>query len=263
LFVVKGDGSTRRFFRRVDVVAAGNIEIPSVSEDGAVVMNLGPDKGWLVTLEGRPIRTPNGHILCVPSRHLAMAIALEWDSQISRIVYSQMPLLNLSVAAIDRVRQEKQEFIQKLARTIQYDSLCVRASEPVGLVRLQSKHWDPILNWLRSVHDIDLTVTDGLTTADHEESVQQKIVAVLQQQDEWVLACIDALCNISKSVIFALSVIAGRLTPSAAYEVCRLEENYQMRRYGQIDGIYGHGVDIEFAKLQIAAVKTFLNLIQN
>lgn len=77
----------------------------------------------MVTLEGRPIHTAGGHYLCLPTYRLAMAIALEFDSQISRIVWSQMPLLNIAITAIDRVRTEKQQFIDKFRPVIECDSL--------------------------------------------------------------------------------------------------------------------------------------------
>ena len=37
--------------------------------------------GFAVTLDGKPIRTPSGRVVAVPSRAIAEAIAAEWEAR--------------------------------------------------------------------------------------------------------------------------------------------------------------------------------------
>ena len=55
---------------------------------------------WRVTLDARPLPTPAGQALRLPSQRLALAIAAEWDAQIDRIEPASMPLMALASTAI-------------------------------------------------------------------------------------------------------------------------------------------------------------------
>lgn len=57
----------------------------------------------MVRLDDRPIRTPGGQRLTLPSRESAEAIAAEWRAQPARIDVAAMPLTRLASTALDRV----------------------------------------------------------------------------------------------------------------------------------------------------------------
>ena len=242
---VKHDGSTRRFYKSVDVVhRLGSVDAPG-------------ETGWAIHLAGREVHTAKGFPLVLPTRRLALAIALEWQSQRERIVYSTMPLLNIAIVAIDRVRPDKDSFLDKFTPSIVIDSSCVRVSGPPVLKKLQSKHYDPLLRHLSSQHDITLAPTEELLAPSIvSEADQKRLTALLRSLDEFTIAALDAVTSLSKSVVVALAVMDGRLSLDAAYEACRVEENYQMRTYGRVDGIYGHGVDVEWTRMVLAAART-------
>ena len=92
------------------------------------------------------------------------------------------------------------------------------------------------------------------------EDTRRKIRAVLESMDDWELAVMDTVSSVSRSLAVSLAVMHGQLEVNRAYECCRLEENYQMRKYGRVDGLFGHGIDIEYTKMKLGAARTFLNL---
>ena len=53
-----------------------------------------------------------------------------------------------------------------------------------------------------------------------------------------------------------------QLDVKKGYECSRLEENFQMRRYGRVEGVFGHGIDIEYVRMKIAAARTFINMLR-
>ena len=207
------------------------------------------------------MHTAKGFPLVLPTRRLALAIALEWQSQRDRIVYSTMPLLNLAIVAIDRVRPDKAAFLDKFTPSIVIDSSCVRVSGPPALKKLQRKHYDPLLRHLQQQHHITLQPTEELLAPSIASELNQaRLTTLLRSLDDFTIAALDAVTSLSKSVVVALAVMDGRLSLDAAFEACRVEENYQMRTYGRVDGMYGHGVDVEWTRMVLAAARTAGNL---
>ena len=246
---VKHDGSTRRFYNSVDVFhRIGSVDAPG-------------ETGWAISLSGREVHTAKGFPLVLPTRRLALAVALEWQSQRERIVYSTMPLLNIAIVAIDRVRPDKDAFLDKFTPSIVVDSSCVRASGPPALKKLQAKHFDPLIRHLAAQHGIAMEPTEELMAPSiASEVAQARLSALLRSLDDFTIAALDAVTSLAKSVVVALAVLDGRLPLAAAFEACRVEENYQMRTYGRVDGIYGHGVDVEWTRMVLAAARTAGNL---
>ena len=70
-------------------------------------------EAWRVTLDARPLPTPAGQALRLPSQRLALAIAAEWDAQIDRIEPASMPLMALASTAIDQIPKERKQTEQK------------------------------------------------------------------------------------------------------------------------------------------------------
>ena len=52
--------------------------------------------GFAITLDGRPIRTPSGRQVVIPSRELANAVAAEWAVQGETIDPVTMPLTRIA-----------------------------------------------------------------------------------------------------------------------------------------------------------------------
>ena len=115
---IKHDGSTRRFYDAVSVA----YKLP---EPGAE-----QSSGWVVTLADRPIETPAERPFVLPTQRLAQAVALEWEAQLSAIRYSTMPITNLAIVAIDRVRPDPAEFIDKFNPVIALDNALSAPSTP-------------------------------------------------------------------------------------------------------------------------------------
>src|ERR1700761_5376446 len=60
-------------------------------------------KGFGITLDGKPVRTPSRRLLAAPTREIAEAIAAEWDTQKEVIDPTTMPLTRLANSVIDAV----------------------------------------------------------------------------------------------------------------------------------------------------------------
>ena len=93
--------------------------------------------GYAVLLDGKPVKTPRGQALELPTEKLADAIAAEWREQGEDIVNTAMPLLRMANTFIDGIASNRQEVIGAILRFAENDLLCYRAHQPPELVARQ------------------------------------------------------------------------------------------------------------------------------
>ena len=117
------------------------------------------ENGYSIALDGRPVKTPGKQVLKLPGKASAQIIADEWNAAEEVINPLKMPATRLANTAIDGVINEMQAVMEDITRYASSDLVCYRASTPQGLVDLQRKHWDPILDW--ALTDFNATFETG------------------------------------------------------------------------------------------------------
>jgi len=90
----------------------------------------GEDAPFALLLDDRPVKTPSGQPLALPSRALAEAVAAEWQQQGERIDPAAMPLTRLSNSIIDGVAPTPAPVAEEVARYLASDLLFYRAEGP-------------------------------------------------------------------------------------------------------------------------------------
>ncbi|MBY9027925.1 ATP12 family chaperone protein, partial [Pseudomonas fluorescens] len=103
--------------------------------------------GFAITLDGKPIRTPSGRQVVIPSRALADAVAAEWAAQGETIDPVTMPLTRIANSVVEGVVDRVELVTDDLAKYFESDLLFYRAGHPEGLVAREAAHWDPLLFW--------------------------------------------------------------------------------------------------------------------
>src|SRR5690242_12738552 len=104
-----------------------------------------------ILLDNRPVKTPAGNRLALPTRALAEAIAQEWREQGDAIVPASMPLTKYANATLDGVAQNRALVAAELAGYGGNDLLCYRADEEPLAIR-QAAQWDMLLDWAHEAH---------------------------------------------------------------------------------------------------------------
>ena len=188
--------------------------------------------GWGVELDGRALRTPARAPLVVPTAALAEAIADEWRSVEGEIEPRWMPFTGIANAAIDRVGPERQEFAQGLARYAEADLACYRADGPRDLIELQEDSWDALLAWARRRYDVDFVITSGLLHVDQPAATVERLSHAVLALDPFRLAGLSPLVTIGTSLIAALSVLEGAMSPEEAWNAVSIDERWQIQRWG-------------------------------
>lgn len=192
--------------------------------------------GYTVTLDGRPMRLPDGLSLTVPQLALAGAIAAEWqqagggtDSEMS---YADVPLTRLAGTAQHRVAADMAASAAALARYGEHDLLCYRASHPALLVARQDLAWQPWLDWAAARFGARLAVTHGLMPADQPAGAVAALHAALLGLSAWQLAGLGILVPAFGSLVLGLAVAEGELAPAEALGLAQLDELFQEEQWG-------------------------------
>ena len=81
------------------------------------------EDGYLVRLDGRPLRTPMETPLLLPNKRLAAVIAKEWNEQEETVNLLSMAMTGFANTAIDRVAPRRKEVIDGLIAYAETDLL--------------------------------------------------------------------------------------------------------------------------------------------
>lgn len=205
--------TARRFWTRADVVAA--------------------DGGFAVHLDGRPVRTPLKAPLILPTEALAKAVAEEWQAQEGKVNPASMPFTRTANSAIDKVATQFAEVVEMLAAYGGSDLLCYRAEDPPDLVELQSRGWDPLLGWAATDLGAPLVATPGVMHIDQPADSLKKLHMLVERLSPFQLAAFHDLVAISGSLVLALAVTHHRLAAEEAWDLSRIDENWQIALWGK------------------------------
>lgn len=217
------------------------------------------DGGFAVTLDGRPVRTPSGAPLRVPTRGLARAIADEWAAQQDKVRPETMPLARLAVAAIEGMGSDREAAIERMLSYAETDLLCYRAESPADLAARQEAVWRPLLDWANGACGVPFAVTSGVMPVVQPPTTALALRAALEPFDETEIAALASATVATGSIVLALALAAGCLDADEAFAASMVDEMFQVERWGE---------DAEAAARrqalhrEIRAAATFLDLVR-
>jgi chaperone required for assembly of F1-ATPase len=192
------------------------------------------ERGYLLTLDGRPARTPGRNLLAVSNRELGEALAAEWNAQGETIDPASMPLTKLANTAIDGVAAETEAVRADIARYAASDLVYYRAGEPDRLVQAQEAAWDPVLAWARDALGATLVTSVGITFVQQPEIALARIRAVLEdEQSPLALAALHVMTTLTGSVLIALMHAAGAIDAERAWDIAHVDEHHQESFWGE------------------------------
>lgn len=216
------------------------------------------DGGYVLTLDGRPARTPARNPLAVPGRELGAGLAAEWNAQRETIDPAFMPMTRLANTAIDGVAREMQAVRDDLAKYAASDLVYYRAGEPDRLVRAQEAAWNPVLAWAREALGATLVMSVGVTFVQQPDPALARIRAVLdQEQSPFALAALHVMTTLTGSVLIALMHAAGAIDAETAWDMAHVDERHQESFWGEDPEAMQRR---ERRKAEFRAASTFLAL---
>lgn len=192
----------------------------------------GADGGFCVLLDNRPMRTPAGARLVLPTAALAAAVVNEWLSQSETLRPETMPLTRLAATALDRIGQHRAAVVDALAEYAGNDLICYRADDPIDLVALQTALWQPLVDWAALACGARLAVCGGVLPLVQPQPALDALRAMIEATSDRQLAALASVVPASGSLVVALAMLHGRIDADAAVEAALLDERWQAEHWG-------------------------------
>jgi chaperone required for assembly of F1-ATPase len=193
---------------------------------------VGVELGYVVQLDGRPVRTPARRVLAAPTLPLAQAIADEWQVQRELIDPAKMPLTRLANSIIDGVAERSHAVAAEIGKYLACDLLFYRAASPQELSERQRRHWDPILTWAAHALGARFSLAEGIMHVGQPDSALQAVGAAIPK-DPWRLGAVHAATTLTGSALIALALARGFLAVEDAWQAANVDEDWNMEQWGR------------------------------
>lgn len=133
------------------------------------------------------------------------------------------------------------------------DALCFHESEPKALVRLQSQHWDPLLNWVQERFGQRPKVALDTFEASQSEVLIGELRRYLETLSPLRLAALEKSLHLTKSLYLSLALLEGRISVQEAMDAAWVETKAQIEAWGEVEGSH----DVGWAELgrELGAVR--------
>ncbi|XP_019791374.1 ATP synthase mitochondrial F1 complex assembly factor 2 isoform X5 [Sagmatias obliquidens] len=217
------------------------------------------EAGFEINLDHRKLRTPQAKLFTVPSEALAVAVATEWDSQQDTIKTYTMHLTTLCNTSLDNPTQrDKDQLIWAAAKFLDTDTVCCRVEEPETLVELQRNEWDPVIGWAERRYGVKIGSSTSIMGPSIPARTREVLVSHLASYNMWALQGIEFVVSQLKSMVLTLGLIDLHLTVEQAVLLSRLEEAFQIQKWGNVE--WAHDYELRDLRARTAAGALFVQL---
>lgn len=192
--------------------------------------------GFVVLLDGKPVRTPGKAVLTLPTEAAAALVAGEFEAQGERIDPVTMPAMRLVNTAIDGVAADTQAVLEDILRFAASDLLCYRADAPDALVARQADAWDPVIDWAGARLGARFVLAEGIVhVTQPREAIGAIGIHLAQRAEPLRLAALHLMTALSGSALLALAVEAGELSADSAWAAAHVDEVWNAEQWGEDD----------------------------
>ena len=189
------------------------------------------DRGFSITLDGKPIKTPSGRQVIVPARPIAEAIAAEWNAQTEAIDPLTMPLMRFANSVIEGVVDKAEAVADDVAKYLRSDLLFYRAGHPEALVTREAAHWDPIVFWAADALGAHFMLAEGIVHVRQPDSAIAAARAALPK-DAWSIAAVHVVTTLTGSALLALALFHGVIDPDEVWAAAHVDEDWNSEKWG-------------------------------
>ena len=193
----------------------------------------GVQGGYLVTLDGRAIKTALGNPQIVPTRALAEALAQEWRDQGEEIDPALFHFRDLADFAIDMIAPDPAPHIAKLLDFLETDTLCYRAEPDEPSFKRQEQVWEPIITAFETRERVRLERICGIIHRPQPPEAMERLRTRLAKLDPFTLAALLTMTTLAASLVVGLSMLDDEADAEALWAAANLEEDWQIEQWGQ------------------------------
>ena len=190
--------------------------------------------GYIILLDEVTLRTLSGNVLIIGNRSIAHKVKKEWSEVKKEINYTHMPYTKACFLSADRSERESLKLKDKLVCYGMSDLLCYRADKGSDLVEIQSKSWDPLVDWLQNQLNTTLLISHSLVPVEQSSDLEKGLSKLLLPIEPLSLTAMNELVTLSNSLIIGLALLKGKISPEKAWKIMRIEEEWQRTIWGTL-----------------------------
>ncbi|WP_127752932.1 ATP12 family protein [Devosia sp. 1566] len=192
------------------------------------------DGGFVVTLDGRPTRTPGRKLpIVVPAAGIATTMAEEWAAQGERIDATTMPTVRLINSAIESGEELVPALRAEIIKFAGGDLMLYRAEAPRELVAEQEAVWDNALVALARHFGVRFQPTVGIVHQEQPAATLSRLAEELESENLLVLTALVSITGLTGSGLLALGLWHKLFTPDHVWTAAHLDEDFQIGQWGQ------------------------------
>lgn len=140
---------------------------------------------------------------------------------------------NILDKAVNEISLYRDDIVEKLLEFAKTDLLFFWGDKR-DLYMRQQKEWQPILDWVKELIDVEVNTTDKIDVPNNDK-IQIPLKNIFVEMSDKELACYYAASLNMKSVLLALALIKGRIDANEAGRLSYLEELWQNEMWGTDD----------------------------
>jgi len=191
--------------------------------------------GYEILLDGRPLRTPRGNSLLVPTEMLARGIAGEWSGVQTPPNAASFQMTRLANTALDLTDGGRATMVESLLGYLSSDVICYRASEPPDLVQRQQESWDPILEHYRKDWGVECVITTGIMPVTQPQGLRDAVQSRLIPMNDFELVVMTEQVTLSSSPLLVMALRQGWIGLEETWQRAQLDIDWQRERWGADD----------------------------
>nr|XP_042709018.1 ATP synthase mitochondrial F1 complex assembly factor 2 isoform X2 [Chrysemys picta bellii] len=155
-------------------------------------------------------------------------------------------------------QRNKDQLIRAAVKFLETDTVCYKVEEPAGLVELQKNEWDPMIEWAEKRYNVEIGSSTSILGPNIPARTKDTFTSHLASYNTWALQGIEYVIAQLKSLILSMGVIDRHIPVEKAVLLSRLEEEYQIQRWGNVE--WAHDYDLYELRARTAAGTLFAHL---
>lgn len=207
-----------------------------------VAVNHTPE-GYVVLLDGKPVKTPAKRSLVMPTEALANEIMKEWVAQVDEIKPETMPLTQFMVTFLDKVQDQRDVIHKELMAYLDTDLVCYRTEDPPQYAEAQREAWDPLVTWFEQEFSAPLMTTTRIEALKQSETAHQNVETYVRNLNDHEFSVLQIVTAETGSLVMALMFLEGAITPDETFKAAQVEELLKSKIHHE--DFYGKAPDVE------------------
>lgn len=192
------------------------------------------DGGFVVTLDGRQVRTPGRKLpVIVPAAAIATAMAEEWAAQGEFVDPSGMPMVRLVNSAIESGEEMIPAFRDEVIKFVSSDLMLYRAESPQELVSEQEVIWDNALTTLARHFGVAFQPTTGIMHQSQPKATLDRLATALEAENLLTMTALVSITGLTGSGLLAIGLLHKLFSPDLVWKSAHIDEDYQISQWGQ------------------------------